>query len=314
MAFLGPLWSHSHQAALRCFDPDQHEFHPQTTFQDVFEMVQSSKVDYGLVPFENSTHGVVDGTLDLLADRHCSYRDVTVSGESYLEVHHYLLGRASEGPVPLSPTDPGTATSTSSNPSTATPLSKPLTSLSHIRHVYSHPQALGQCKHFLSTFLRHAEQHEVSSTSKAAQDVDQGSHDCAAISSQGAATALHLDVLAENIEDGEDNTTRFFTLQHKDQELDFESDASKACEWKTLLSFEIHKQCPGALAKALMVFDAHQLNLTSINSRPSGEVPWHYIYFVEFKSTGDEAGSVGQAMQELIRLTRRCRRLGRWVP
>ena len=281
---------------------------------DVFEMVQSSRIDYGLVPFENSTHGVVEGTLDLFADRHGSYPNVTVSGESYFEVHHFLLGHASGTPVPPSPTNPVTATSIPGNPSSTIPLSKPLTSLSHIRHVYSHPQALGQCKRFLSTFLRHAEQHEVSSTSKAAQDVARGPPDCAAISSQGAATALHLDTLAEDVEDGEDNTTRFFSLQHKDQQLDLESDTSKACEWKALLSFEIDQQCPGALAKALMVFDAHQLNLTSINSRPSREVPWHYVFFVEFKSTGDQAGLVGQAMRELTQFTQRCRLHGRWVP
>ncbi|KAI9747461.1 MAG: hypothetical protein M1815_004171 [Lichina confinis] len=274
VAFLGPLWSHSHQAALRHFEPDQHEFHSQTTFQDVFEMVQSSRIDYGLVPFENSTHGVVEGTLDLFADRHGSYPNVTVSGESYFEVHHFLLGHASGTPVPPSPTNPVTATSIPGNPSSTIPLSKPLTSLSHIRHVYSHPQALGQCKHFLSTFLRHAEQHEVSSTSKAAQDVARGPPDCAAISSQGAATALHLDILAEDVEDGEDNTTRFFSLQHKDQQLDLESDTSKACTvtFSTLeeafgsesLGIIVVKDLPARfieLRRRLLSYSSHLANL-----------------------------------------------------
>lgn len=235
-----------------------------------------------------------------------------VGGETYLRVHHFLLGRRPSTTSVSSPTDSGTATPTTSKPEIVTPAVKPLAPLGHIKHVYSHPQALGQCELFLSTYLKYAERHEVSSTSKAAQLVAEGDGDGAAIASQVAATVRHLDVLAERIEDREDNTTRFFLLQRKHHPEQIRQPNHSEQERKSLVSFTIDHQSPGALAEALMVFKEHRLNLTSINSRPSRERPWHYVFFVEFLSNVKDSHLVDQAMNDLDRVAKSWRSLGTW--
>ncbi len=78
------------------------------------------------------------------------------------------------------------------------------------------------------------------------------------------------------------------------------------------MSFTIDHQSPGALAEALMVFKEHRLNLTSINSRPSRERPWHYVFFVEFLSNVKDSHLVDQAMNELDRVAKSWRSLGTW--
>ena len=285
--------------------------------QDVFEAVQASNAYRGVVPFENSTYGPVLQTLDLFAGRHGSYPDVLVGAEAYLNVHHFLLGRRSDGALGSSPdvTDATTlpAPATIISPSSRT---TPLISLGHIDHVYSHPQALGQCERFLSTFLKAAKRHETASTSKAAELVAEHPAHSVAISSCDAALAYHLDILAQHIEDKEDNTTRFFILQ-KGSSTDRQQGILSANQssHKSLLSFTVYHLSPGALAEALLVFKSHRLNLTSINSRPSNELPWHYTFFVEFKFNleEDEQDSVAGALDHLKRVVKDWRWLGTWL-
>ena len=192
----------------------------------------------------------------------------------------------------------------------------PLISLSHIDHVYSHPQALGQCERFLSTLLNAAKRHETSSTSKAAELVAKNPAYSVAIASCDAAAAYQLDILAQHIEDKEDNTTRFFILQ-KGSPTDRQQGilSSNQLSHKSLLSFTVHHLSPGALAEALLVFKSHHLNLTSINSRPSNESPWHYTFFVEFKlnKEKDEQDSVAEALDNLKQVVKDWRWLGTWV-
>ena len=197
-----------------------------------------------------------------------------------------------------------------------------MANIRHIKRIYSHPQAFGQCEAFLSTYLKGVERQEVSSTSKAAEIVStDASKTAAAISSKIAADVHGLDVLARGIEDREDNTTRFFILR----KLANESVAKQSClvdttdggecrDWKSLVSFTIDHKCPGALADALMVFKTFGLNLTSINSRPSRIRPWHYIFFVEFQGRRerDGQGSVNQALEKLSETTEDWRWLGSW--
>lgn len=271
------------------------------------------------MPFENSTHGAVVFTLDLFADRLGIYPNVVVCAETYLDVHHFLLAprsfsAADGGDIE----DSGTLTPTHTNPTPVLPSAKPLRSLSHIKHVYSHPQALGQCDGFLSTYLKHVERHEVSSTSKAAELVARtGSADCAAIASQVAAVVHNLDVLAKRIEDKEDNTTRFLILKRsakpaaEDPLPDTLFPGSR--QLKNLLSFTIDHQSPGALAEALLVFKGHALNLTSINPRPSGERPWHYVFLVEFRSPEDRPDLVRGALADIRKVVKSCRWLGSWL-
>ena len=275
----------------------------------------------GVVPFENSTNGSVVYTLDLFADRQNAYPDICVAGEAYLDVHHFLLGHEAAVSAIASPIESGGSTPTLTTPRPSHARTKPMRSLKHIKRLYSHPQAFGQCEIFLSANLKGIERHEVSSTSKAAEIVAKdGTQSSAAIASEIAAKIQKLAVLAEGIEDREDNTTRFFTLKRMDDPEIEQAQPPKHQHqhqhqhYKTLVAFTIDHLSPGALADALNVFKAHGLNLTSINSRPSRIAPWHYIFFVEFQGgkTVDLDGSVKAAFQELERVAKAWRWLGSW--
>ncbi|RYP50479.1 hypothetical protein DL768_003984 [Monosporascus sp. mg162] len=312
VCFLGPVASYTHQATLQAFPTDKFELMPVVTIGDIFDTTQSGRAAYGVVPFENSTNGSVVFTLDCFADRAGAYRDLSVCAEIYQDVHHCLVGRrrlpnrdddGDKGPTGGLPQGPSQGPS-----STSTPRDHPDPDLSHIRRVYSHPQAFGQCTRFLGTRLRGVETMDVSSTSRAAEmarSEDDGAS--AAVSSAAAAEMLGLDVLARNIEDRPDNTTRFFVLRRGTGEegSDVEgllcrgaarrgwrrrgsarsapplstsgtfgnSDsgdaaAGAAATTKSLVSFTVPHRSPGALADVLDCFRRSGLNLTSISSRP----------------------------------------------
>jgi chorismate mutase / prephenate dehydratase len=169
VAFLGPLYSFSHLAAIHRFGQSV-EFVPVGSIAAVFEEVHRKQSDFGLVPVENSKDGRVADTLDMFTRMR-----VRVCGEVELRIHHILLGKC---------------------PRTA------------VREVYSKPQALSQCRNWLAKHLPAARTIEVTSTSTAAQLAGE-KPGAAAIASLQAGIHHGLDVLAENIEDNPANTTRF---------------------------------------------------------------------------------------------------------
>lgn len=217
------------------------------------------------------------------------------------------------------------------------PLATPAGDLSKVKRLYSHPQAWGQCKAFLASYMKGVERHDVSSTSKAAEIASQDkTGESAALSSKVAAEVFGLDVLAESINDHLGNTTRFLVIKRKGspplgisraptptpflQSLRTTEAASMAdtpvpTQWKSLVTFTINHTSPGALAACLAIFSKHGLNLTSINTRPSGMRNWHYIFFVEFKGRkeeGDEVGEVNGALRELDGVCESWRWKGSW--
>ncbi|PYH94969.1 PDT-domain-containing protein [Aspergillus ellipticus CBS 707.79] len=302
VAFLGPTASFSHQAAVESFRPEA-ELFPRVSFADAFAAVQEEKVDYAIIPCENSTNGSVVQTLDLLADPNCLYRDVTVCGEYYLTVHHCLLTR--QGLFPPGQRD-----------------------YSSITKLYTHPQAWGQCEGFLEKMFKGVERQDVSSTSKGAEIVSKERvEQSAAIASRFAANYHGLDIAEENIEDKANNTTRFLVFQNIKSEcagrVPFEDiNVSTAqgrtqttpATQKTLISFMIRQDCPGALADALLIFKDCGMNLTSINTRPSQIIAWKYVFLVEGQSvpTGQNKDTVSKIMGGLERVTEGCRHLGTW--
>jgi len=275
VAYLGPLSSYSHQAALECFEQDGFSFKPQSTIADIFTAVQSRACVYGVVPFENSTNGSVVFTLDLFCDRSNTFSDIQVCDEAYLDVHHSILA-----------TSP---------------------SLGSIERIYSHPQAFGQCEKWLNSHLKEVERVDVSSTSKAAQLAAQ-QPGTAAIASKIAAEVHHLQTLASNIEDTPDNTTRFFIISAVERSKVSEEEGDRD---KSLLSFTIDHSSAGALCDTLEVFKQYGLNLTSISSRPSRVKPWNYVFFVEFMGHKDE-DKVREAVEELRKHCLELRVLGSW--
>lgn len=276
---------------------------PHVSFADAFAALQQQDVDYAVIPCENSTNGSVVQTLDLLADRNGLYKDVKVCGEYYLTVHHCLLVHKGLYPSGWSGYD------------------------GSITKLYTHPQAWGQCDKFLTRYFKGVERQDVSSTSKGAEIVSKDAEEQgAAIASRFAATYHEADVLKENIEDRADNTTRFLILRNVAVEhtasLEFEQRDAPTAEQqsipainhKTLISFSIDHSAPGALANALLIFKAHGLNLTSINTRPSLKRAWQYIFFVECGRTPSDENrdAVPKALNDLRHVTESCRDLGTW--
>ncbi|KAJ4367108.1 prephenate dehydratase [Neocucurbitaria cava] len=328
VAFLGPQGSYTHQATLDAFSHSNYSISPQVTIEDVFAAVQNGDAFRGVVPFENSSNGSVVFTLDLFADLHGKYSDILVCGESYVAVKHCLLGYAHSTEQNL--TNRAAAPSHPDNAS-AKSMARPLSDLSNVKRLYSHPQAWGQCKAFLNTYVKHAERHDVSSTSKAAELVAQDkTGESAALSSIIAADMFGLDVLAKTINDRVENTTRFLVIRRKDSSTPPGSippspsisnttavapNGGKQGNWKTLITFTVDHANPGALAHCLSAFEKFGLNLTSINTRPSGVENWNYVFFVELKGRkedGEEDGKVNGALKELEKVCRGYRWLGSW--
>jgi prephenate dehydratase len=284
IGYLGPASSYSHQAALQAFSQQQpnggeHTFTALTTIGDIFSAVQNGCVTYGVVPFENSTNGSVVFTLDLFRSCAADFPDIHVVDETYLTVHHSLLA------------------------STAT------AGVANVTRVYSHPQAFGQCERWLNAMLKGVERIDVSSTSKAAQIVASEPGSAAIASVLAADNNPALKVLARNIEDSAENTTRFLVLARKEVGVE---DLGEAGGNKMLLSFTVDHAQPGALCDSLQVFKEFGLNLTSICSRPSTKRHWNYVFFVEFEGHED-ADNVKAALKELEKYTADMRVLGGYV-
>jgi chorismate mutase/prephenate dehydratase len=175
VAYLGPVYSYSHIAAINRFGQDV-EFIPVATIAAVFEEVERRQVDFGLVPIENSTDGRVADTLDMF-----TRIDVRICGEVQLRIHHNLLGRCRR---------------------------------EEVKAVYSKPQALSQCRDWLALHLPNVRTHETTSTAAAAKHAAE-KQGVAAVASLKAAANYGLDVIAGNIEDNRHNITRFAVIGHE---------------------------------------------------------------------------------------------------
>ncbi|KAL1640024.1 prephenate dehydratase [Diplodia intermedia] len=245
-------------------------------------------------------------------------------------------------PASASPTPPssssGVATPTPDAPAPSQPRTKPLADLSKVKKLYSHPQAWGQCKNFLNAHLRGVERQDCSSTSRAAEEAARDATGASAAVSSATAAKLHgLDFLAKGINDRDDNTTRFFVLRRRAgsemEEGGEEGEGSSSFRprgwgeggggaegdgdmeaWKSLVAFTVDHNDPGALADSLAVFKPYKLNLTSINTRPSGVDKWNYIFFVELRGRrlAGRDGAVNAALRDLGAVARNWRWLGSW--
>lgn len=176
VAFLGPKATFSHLASMQQFGLSA-ELVPQKSIPAVFEEVEKDRAQYGVVPVENSTEGVVSHTLDMFMES-----ELKIRAEILLEVSHYLLSRTGR--------------------------------LEDIRKVYSHPQPLAQCRKWLEDNLPHVPVVDVASTTMAAQIVSED-YSAAAIASQYAASVYDLKVVRERIEDQVNNFTRFLVIGKK---------------------------------------------------------------------------------------------------
>jgi chorismate mutase/prephenate dehydratase len=263
VAYLGPAYSYSHLAAMHRFGQSV-ELVPVNSIPAVFEEINRRHADYGIVPIENSTDGRVGDTLDMFARL-----PARICGEVQLRIHHNLLGKCSRAEV---------------------------------EEVYSKPQALSQCRNWLSRHLPAARTIEVTSTSTAAQ-LAQDKPGAAAVASLQAGVHYGLNVLAADIEDNQGNLTRFAVIGNET--------GPRSGHDKCALMFEItHK--PGALADAMNVFKRNRLNLTWIESFPIARPEGGYMFFVELEGHETDA-KVRRAIAALERKAVRLDVLGSYA-
>jgi chorismate mutase / prephenate dehydratase len=233
VAFLGPEASFSHQAARLHFG-DSSSYYPQGGIARVFDEVERGTVDWGVVPVENSLEGSVNVTLDRLI-----VTPLKIRAEIYLRISQCLLSSAAK--------------------------------LDDIKNIYSHPQALAQCRSWLKANMPDCILHEAESTAAAAQMV-KGKKTQAAIGSLLAASTNGLNILAEGIEDNTSNTTRFLVIGN--------GESTKTAKDKTSLIFAT-PHSPGSLHLALAPFAERAINLIKIESHPVKERLWEYLFFVD---------------------------------
>jgi chorismate mutase / prephenate dehydratase len=176
VAFFGPKATFTHQAALQQFGLSA-ELVPQKSIPAVFEEVEKGRAQYGVVPVENSTEGMVSHTLDMFMES-----ELKINAEVMLEIHHYLLSRTGR--------------------------------MDDIKKIYSHPQPIAQCRNWLAESLPNVPVVDVASTAVAAQIVGED-YTSAAIASELAATMYDLKVVRERIEDQVNNFTRFLVIGKK---------------------------------------------------------------------------------------------------
>jgi chorismate mutase/prephenate dehydratase len=250
VAYLGPEYSFSHLAAVERFGQAV-EFIPVASIAAVFEEVNREHVDFGVVPIENSTDGRVADTLDMFL----RLPHLTICGEIRLRIHHNLVANCEH---------------------------------QEIRRIYSKPQALSQCRNWLSKNVPHALLKDVSSTATAAE-LAQREPGAAAVASRQAAVRYGLRILFSQIEDQPHNETRFAVIGHHK--------AKKTESDKTAIMFRLPHN-PGSLVEALDIFKQNKINLTWIESFPAQTPKPEYIFFIDFEGHQEDA-KVGRALKAL---------------
>ncbi len=236
---------------------------PCRVLADVFGQVADGRLDAGVVPVENSLAGSIGETYDLLKTT-----SLTVTGETVIPIHHCLLA------VPGTP-------------------------LAGVRQAISHPQALAQCHEYLESL--DVELIPFHDTAGAARHLAANPQPgLAAVAARGAAELYGLEVLAENIESGRENFTRFFRIERQPRPR---GDRNKTV---VVMSLPHH---PGSLFMALASFACRSITLTRIESRPTRHSPWEYVFFLEFEGHVED-WPVKSALDELGAKTDLLRVLG----
>ena len=239
LAFLGPSGTYSEVAALT-YDPEA-TLMPVASIPAVGTAVQSGLADEGVVPIENSLEGSVTYTLDLLIREHTLF----IRRELVLPIEHCLLGKQG-------------------------------TRAENVRVVYSHPQALAQCRLFLEKRLSDSEQVASLSVARAVEEMlASESVVAAAIANRRAAALYGATVLAQNIEDSPNNETRFVVLG--------KSDHPPTASDKTSICFAFGDDAPGILHTVLGEFAGRGINLAKIESRPTRQSLGRYIFLVDLE-------------------------------
>jgi prephenate dehydratase len=237
VGFQGESGSYSEASARIQYPGPNYSFVPFRSFRELFEGVESSTVDLAVVPIENSTEGSVNETYDLLVEK-----PLYVIGEIYQKIHHCLIINKNSSPDEISV-------------------------------IYSHPQALAQCRKYIQN--RHLESVPMYDTAGSVKFIKETRNaSAAAIASKHAAQIYDMKVVEEDIEDNSNNFTRFLIISKR---YDRNTDDNKIS-----VIFSI-SHTPGSLYSILQEFALRNINLTKIESRPTKNIPWEYYFFVDLE-------------------------------
>jgi chorismate mutase / prephenate dehydratase len=253
IAYFGPAGTFTESAAKKHFGSAP-TFTAYLTIDDVFRAVESGQADYGVVPIENSTEGSVGRTLDQMLTS-----PLMICGEVNLRIHQNLMTRA--------------------------------TSLDGVKKLYSHAQSLAQCHEWLSRNLPKLSRVPVASNAEAARMAAQDPEACA-IAGEAAARLYELNVLAENIEDDPNNTTRFVVLAGHDAGPSGRDKTSFVCSAQNK---------PGAVHDLLTPLKGHAVSMSRFESRPArgfGNSRWEYVFFIDVEGHRGDA-KIGAALDDL---------------
>jgi prephenate dehydratase len=270
IGFLGPSGTYSEEASL-LYDPSADR--PYPTITAVGEAVASGEIEEGVVPIENSLAGSVIFTLDLLI----SQPKLFIRGEVDLPIEHYLL-------------------------------TKPGTDPAEIKVIYSHPQALAQCRAYLEKNYPQAQQMASLSTVLCVSDLLASPVPAAAISPRRASELYDVDILDRGIQDVATNVTRFAVLGL--------SDHPPTGRDKTSMAFTFEDDSPGLLYKVLGEFAQRNINLFKVESRPTKQLLGEYIFMVDCAGHREES-PMKEALEALSQPVSMLRVLGsypRWNP
>ncbi len=235
VAFQGETGAYSETAVHRIFGPTARP-KPCRHFSDVFRDVWTDTTKYGVVPIENSIEGSVSQVYDLFLQY-----DLKVCGELALKISHCFIAN-------------------------------PDTDLKAVKVVYSHPQALGQCRNYLEGLgIDLVSTYDTAGSVKMIKE--QNLTHAAAIAGERAAQIYGMKILAKDIADNQNNYTRFFVLA-KDK-------LSPTGNDKTSIIFST-KHVPGALYEALGEFATRGISMTKIESRPTRQNLWEYNFYLDF--------------------------------
>ena len=244
VAYLGPAGTFTEEAAL--LYEDKGHLIPFSSISAVAAAVETGIAEEGVAAIENSIEGSVTETLDLLIHE----SKLLIRHELVLPIEHHLLV-------------------------------KPGTQSDEIKIIFSHPQALGQCRRFVERCFPKIEIVAALSTAAAVEEMMSDPSPSAAIGTRRAATLYGAIILANNIQDQSPNLTRFVVLAPTDH--------PRTGHDKTSLCFSFSDDRPGLLYEVLREFAERNINLTKVESRPSKESLGRYVFLVDFEGHHEDA-------------------------
>jgi len=249
ISFQGERGAYS-EAAATIFFADKIETIPCSTFAEVLKNTEGGRSDYSILPIENSLEGSVGESNDLLLGM-----SLNAMGEIYYRIRHCLIGTGSIGEIDT---------------------------------VYSHPQALGQCRQFIQEHsLKTIPCYDTAGSVKIISDLNKKNIAC--IASKRAAKIYDIPIIQEGIENNQNNYTRFLVFSK------IKNDEVENC--KTSIVFSV-KHESGALYHIINEFYQYKVNLTKIESRPNKDTPWEYNFYVDFEGHVDNS-SIKEMLQKL---------------